>query len=182
MDSVLEMGHMALWSLVGAMMLWVAITVRRAGFESPYKYLPCSTGSRCVLTFERYRSRIPASDSSRGSTSSTGRLYPVRVSGIPRSWNRNVVQAALKACELAPKADDDSFSDSLHLFDACYGTGQVALCEVDSSAPIVQQISSRNGLYRRITLSGVERAQLKFDTRFYDMTPLNSPQGDVVAE
>lgn len=102
----------------------------------------------------------------------------MRISGIPRSWNRDHILDVLGT--LDPTFSTDKSSQSLSVFPACHGDRQVALCEVDTSASLIRTVHKVHKGLSRVT-AGEDNIQLDLDTQFYDMTPLNAP-GEVVAD
>jgi hypothetical protein len=114
--------------------------------------------------------------SSRAPTPSTHKLLKpmcFRISNVPPKWSREDLLIRLKSV-------DDSFdlsaTDRLSLYPACSGRSQVALLNLMECSKYFQQLDP----HRPHLIRG--NPDLTVDSNFYGLTPLNSPEGDIIAE
>lgn len=71
---------------------------------------------------------------------------------------------------------------NISMFPACSEVSkQVAICELDSRASIVQRVSLAGDLHIHTYVDG-RRNLLTIDNQFDDFTPLNAPEGKIIAE
>jgi hypothetical protein len=92
---------------------------------------------------------------------------------VPPDWNEDRLLAALKSV-------DTLLGDSnpqLSLYPACCGTTQTALLHLDFCTTYFKQLKPGNNY-----LPASDGVDLVIDRHFHDLTPLNSPGDEVVAE
>jgi len=95
-----------------------------------------------------------------------------RVSGIPLSWSHNDLFDALHAND--PSLTGQNYQPSL--YPACCSPTQIALVCFDPCTARIQQLS-----HQKVSESA-SNTILQIDSNFYNLTPLNTPKGDVAAE
>jgi len=97
-----------------------------------------------------------------------------RISGLPSSWSANDLFEALHAID--PSLTRQNYRPSL--YPACYNSTQIALLNLDPSTEHLQRhkhLQVSESASRTVAL-------LTIDSQFYNLTPLNVPEGEVVAE
>jgi hypothetical protein len=97
-----------------------------------------------------------------------------RISGLPLSWSENDLFDALHAID--PSLTDQNYRPSL--YPACVSSTQTALLNLDPCTELLQQ-------HNHLPVSDSASrgaALLTIDSHFYNLTPLNVPVGEVVAE
>jgi len=132
--------------------------------------------------------RSPSPSPAAGSSLSSGKINPgrsttgagnagpkcFRISNVPSDWNEDMLFAALETI--------DPFLDRLNLqlslYPACCGASQTALLNLGVCTEYFLQLLS--GSSNHISIPG--KVVLVIDSEFYDLTPLNSPGDEVVAE
>jgi hypothetical protein len=93
-----------------------------------------------------------------------------RISGIPSTWNEDDIFRALHSID--PSLNDQK--RPLWVYPGCFGSTRIALLQLNSSAEH-QHLSIPESADRT-------SAVLTIDCHFHDLTPLNSPKGEVIAE
>jgi hypothetical protein len=97
-----------------------------------------------------------------------------RISGIPLSWSENDLFDVLHTID--PFLTRQDYRPSL--YPACYRSTQTALLNLDPRTEYLQRDH-----YMRVSESGSRvAAHLTIDSHFYNLTPLNAPVREVVAE
>jgi len=110
---------------------------------------------------------------SRQPSASPPRLKCFRISGIPTNYNQNKLVDILRASYLSHTFKHDQLS----LFGSCYDDTKTALLNLDDCAENMQLCG-----YLQVQDSGDSRKILEIDTHFYNLTLLNDPVGEVLAE
>ena len=113
-------------------------------------------------------SRIPAAKP---------RLAPVcfRISNVPPMWNEDDLLRAILSSD--DSLDLATGQYQLSLYPACTGSSQMALLNVQSPGCSWNLQSNEDKLIRRGGGSAIV-----MDRHFYGLTPLNTPEGEIVAE
>jgi hypothetical protein len=101
-----------------------------------------------------------------------------RISGIPVGWTELDVVVALKALE--PTIVDDDQHPRLFLYPACAGLTQTGLLKLENCLELRERIKS-DKIKLEISVAG-ESAIVDIDCHFYDLTPLNTPGNEIIAE
>ena len=120
-------------------------------------------------------------------STSTGCVLPApdakpkcfRISGIPQNWSKDDLLFGLLAID--PALEGQTYE--LSLFPACCGPTQTALLCLDICTEYFRLIGSTESRHERI--SGQEngpRVLLVIDCHFNDLTPLNDPGDEILAE
>ncbi|KAF8249183.1 hypothetical protein K440DRAFT_660436 [Wilcoxina mikolae CBS 423.85] len=97
-----------------------------------------------------------------------------RISGLPSSWSENDLFDALHAIDHS--LTDQEYRPSI--YPSCCNSTQTALLNLD---PCTEHLQHRNHLQISESASRAA-ALLTIDSHFYNLTPLNVPKGEVVAE
>jgi hypothetical protein len=92
-----------------------------------------------------------------------------RISGIPSSWRTDDIFRALQSIDPSLEFQNHQLS----LYPACVGSKKIALIQLNSS---------EDCQYLPIPESTSNTVVLTIDSQFHDLTPLNIPTGDVIAE
>jgi hypothetical protein len=101
-----------------------------------------------------------------------------RISGIPRDWTEHDVVSALKS--FSPTIIDDDQRPRLSAYPACSDVTQTGLLKLESCFGLLKEIKSDN---IHLELSAEEKdAIVDIDGHFYDLTPLNTPGNECIAE
>jgi len=107
-------------------------------------------------------------------TSSNSRPKCFRISGVPSTWSENDLLDALHSADTSLTSQDYRPS----LYPACCGITQTALLNIDIYTEHLQSQS-----HLQVSESDSRTAALlTIDSHFYNLTPLNVPSGEVVAE
>ena len=104
---------------------------------------------------------------------SNPRLKCFRISGLPSSWGENDLFDALHAID--PCLTRQDYQPSLN--PSCYSSTQTALLNMDRT----EHFQHRNHVQVSESVSR-SAPLLTIDSHFYNLTPLNVPEGEVVAE
>jgi hypothetical protein len=97
-----------------------------------------------------------------------------RISGIPLSWSENDLFDALHTVD--PSLTLQNYRPSL--YPSCYGPTQTVLLNLHPSTVFLQSLNH----FSFPESASRTAAALKIDSDFYNLTPLNVPTGEVVAE
>jgi hypothetical protein len=95
-----------------------------------------------------------------------------RIANVPCTWSKERLITALLTVD--PSLDKTS---QLSLYPACCGTTQTALLNQATCTEYFQTLKPNKYNYVK-TSDGI----LVIDSHFYDLTPLNNPKGEIVAE
>jgi hypothetical protein len=95
-----------------------------------------------------------------------------RISGIPQDWEEDDLLGALHTID----PDLRNQKSQLSLYPACCGSSQTALFELDPTK-YFQSLGPNESTYTCTT-----EAVLAIDSHFYDLTPLNTPDEQIIAE
>ena len=102
-----------------------------------------------------------------------------RISGVPQDWSKSDLLDALRTI-------DKSIPDKKHqlaLHPACSGTTQIAILSLDTRTECFGSLQPNTEKYISIPCAdGSLGVRLCVDNHFYDLTPLNTPRGKIVAE
>jgi hypothetical protein len=100
-----------------------------------------------------------------------------RISGIPQDWKGDDLLGALQTIDL----DLRNQKPQLSLYPACSGSSQTALLELDPTK-YFQSLGSNESYERVIPASKTEAVFLTIDSHFNGLTPLNTPDKQIIAE
>jgi hypothetical protein len=101
-----------------------------------------------------------------------------RLTGIPTGWTEVDVVRALKSLE--PTIIHDDQYPCLSLYPACAGSTQTGLLKLKDCLELYEKIKSDK---IKLELSvEEENAIVVMDGDFYDLTPLNTPGNEHIAE
>jgi hypothetical protein len=102
-----------------------------------------------------------------------------RISGIPQSWDKDTVVAEIQE-------KDPAFKDQKHqlrLFPSCTNANQTAVLNIDEcTSEYFSNINVDRPTQLEVDNLDDEFLCLKIDRDFYDMTPLNVSEGEILAE
>lgn len=108
----------------------------------------------------------------------TGNAGPMcfRIANIPLDWSENKLRTTLKTID--PLFDDQN--SQLSLYPACLDPtkSQIALLNMSTSTEYFRRLKSDDFNYEKAS----DGTLLVIDSHFYDLTPLNSPEGGIAAE
>ena len=100
-----------------------------------------------------------------------------RISGIPQDWKEDDLLRALQNID----PDFRNQKSQLSLYPACCGSSQTALLELYPTK-YFQSLGPNESTYKRVSPAGKTEAVLTIDSHFYDLTPLNTPDKQIIAE
>jgi hypothetical protein len=100
-----------------------------------------------------------------------------RISGIPQDWNQDDLLGALQTIDPGLWNQESQLS----LYPACCGSSQTALFELDPTK-YFQSLGPNESTYERVFPPSKTNATLTIDSHFYDLTPLNTPDKQIIAE
>jgi hypothetical protein len=103
-----------------------------------------------------------------------------RVTNIPLEWSKDDLLNSLR--EIQPSLDH--FDGPVSLYPACCDTtSQTALLNLKTCPEFFQDIGPDNTKHLKIQRQSLDKTVvLSVDSHFYDLTPLNKPEGEIVAE
>jgi hypothetical protein len=99
-----------------------------------------------------------------------------RISGIPQDWKEDDLLGALRTID----PDLRNQESQLSLYPACCSSSQTALLELDTTKYF--ESLGPNGSYERVSPPSKTEAVLTVDSDFYGLTPLNTPDKQIIAE
>jgi len=100
-----------------------------------------------------------------------------RIGNIPSTWSEDNLLNSLK--EIDPSLDRIRSNEyQLSLFPACQGTSKTAVLNLKTCTPYFEQLEPNDSNYRETS----DGTFLVIDSHFHDLTPMNSPEGEIVAE
>ncbi|KAI5853550.1 hypothetical protein BZA05DRAFT_32589 [Tricharina praecox] len=103
-----------------------------------------------------------------------------RISGVPRDWSEDDLQAVLYTIDPPLKEDLDH---ELSIYPACCGSTKTALLNLDTLTQYFRGIEGDTTKHERVRRTGVKaKIFLTIDCHSYDFTPLNTPSGKIIAE
>jgi hypothetical protein len=100
-----------------------------------------------------------------------------RISGIPQDWKEDDLLGALQTID----PDLRNQKSQLSLYPACSDSSQTALLELDPTK-YFQSVGPNESTYERSFPVGKTEAVLSIDSHFYGLTPLNTPDKQIIAE
>jgi hypothetical protein len=102
-----------------------------------------------------------------------------RISGVPRDWSKNDLLDALRTTDKS--ITDKTYQLALH--PACSSSTQTALLSLDTCTEYFSSLERNTEKYVFVSRADdSSKVQLRVDNHFYDLTPLNTPRGEIVAE
>jgi len=100
-----------------------------------------------------------------------------RIANVPPNWSHDNLLNSLQTIDPSlQQMDRDEYQ--LSLYPSCYGSTQTALLNLRHCTEYFRQLKLNDFNYP----SASSGAELVIDSHFYDLTPLNSPRDEVVAE
>jgi len=100
-----------------------------------------------------------------------------RIANVPSTWSYDHLLNSLR--KIDPSLEQkDKYEYQLTLYPACYGSTQTALLNLHTCTEYFQKLKPDD--FNFVSTPG--RVDLVIDSHFYDLTPLNSPGDEVVAE
>jgi hypothetical protein len=108
---------------------------------------------------------------------SNSRSKYFRISGIPQDWKEDDLLGALQTID----PDLRNQKSQLSLYPACSGSSQTALLELDPTK-YFQSLGSNESYERVIPASRAEAVILTIDSHFNGLTPLNTPDKQIIVE
>jgi hypothetical protein len=102
-----------------------------------------------------------------------------RIAGVPSTWSEQDLFGALQ--HLDPHLKDQKHQ--LSLYPAYCGSTQTALLNLDTCTKYFRDLDANKFQYEKIPeIVGGTTVLLVIDCHFHDLTPLNTPEGEIVAE
>jgi hypothetical protein len=100
-----------------------------------------------------------------------------RIGNVPSTWSEDNLLNSLK--EIDPSLECIRSNEyQLSLFPACQGTSKTAVLNLKTSTPYFEQLEPNDSSYYKTS----DGAFLVIDSHFHDLTPMNSPEGEIIAE
>ncbi|KAI5855181.1 hypothetical protein BZA05DRAFT_472091 [Tricharina praecox] len=101
-----------------------------------------------------------------------------RISAVPPGWSDDDLFDALRTVDPSLHNRND-----LSLYPACCGSTQTALLNLHTYSQYFHSIDVNKSTYERVAKTAVRTdALLVIDCHFYDFTPLNTPDGNILAD
>jgi len=110
-------------------------------------------------------------------TTPSSRTKCFRISGIPQDWKEDDLLGALQTID----PDLQNQKSQLSLYPACCGFSQTALLELDPTK-YFQSLGPNESTHIRVSPASKTETILTIDSHFYDLTPLNTPDEQIIAE
>jgi len=106
-------------------------------------------------------------------------LKCIRVANVPLTWSKEDVYQVLDDIDRPFKGHKHQLS----LFPACSGATQTALLNVEICTKFFRCIPPNSYYYLEVPATSTSaEVHLVIDYHFHDLTPLNTPEGKIVAE
>ena len=141
--------------------------------------LPCLALSRLTLILWMHRrAQLHQPEVSFDVSTAKHKLAPAcfRISNVPPTWNeRNLLQAIRSSDDSPDLASTAQYR--LSFYPACSGSRQTALLNLQSPGCQWNLQSNEDKLIR-----GEDDSDIVMDRHFRGLTPLNTPEGEIVAE
>jgi hypothetical protein len=102
----------------------------------------------------------------------------IRISGVPQDWTEEDVLNGLLAVK--PTCILQGRVSKLILYPDCSGTHQTGLLNLGKCTGLIEYIKP-GGITLEIAKQG-SRETVVLDSHFHDLTPLNTPENDILAE
>ncbi|KAI9769491.1 MAG: hypothetical protein M1840_003968 [Geoglossum simile] len=103
------------------------------------------------------------------------------ISGVPSNWSKDGLLVGLHAIDPSLEAHPHPYQ--LSLFPACCGPTQTALLCLDICTEYFQHLKPNESKYEWIpTKDNKPEVLLVLDCHFHDLTPLNNPEDEIVAD
>jgi hypothetical protein len=96
-----------------------------------------------------------------------------RIANVPLNWTNIDLLEALRTID--PDLKDQN--PEISLFPACIGSTKTALLNLDRCSGYFGNLNSNEPKHQRVS-----NAWLVIDSQFYDLTPMNTPREEIVAE
>jgi hypothetical protein len=102
----------------------------------------------------------------------------IRISGVPQDWTEEDVLKGL--LEVGPTCTLQGQVSKISLYPACCGTGQTGLLDMGKCRGLFENIKA--GQFTCEIANQDSIATVVIDSHFDDLTPLNTPENDILAE
>jgi hypothetical protein len=102
----------------------------------------------------------------------------VRISKVPKDWSAADLLDALQVTDPSLKDTNHNIS----LYPACNGDTQTALLSLDTRGKTFKGLEPNKVTHVLVNAASGSAIDLEIDYRFYGLTPLNVPEGEIVAE
>jgi hypothetical protein len=99
-----------------------------------------------------------------------------RISGIPDHWIKKDVELILLSVDSGLNNDNHQLS----LYPSCYGSQKTALLNLECSSAYFSTLTPTEN--RILSIQDEAHVQLVLDRHFLDLTPLNTPSDNIMAE
>ena len=97
-----------------------------------------------------------------------------RISNVPPTWNEGEILQAFQSSDGSLDQATDQYR--LSFYPACSGSSQTALLDLQCPGYLWNLQSNEDKLIHR------EGSDIVMDRHFHGLTPLNTPEGEIVAE
>jgi len=119
----------------------------------------------------------PTTDESQSDMPSAPMCF--RIAGVPLDWTDEELLRALQEFDPSLRSRN---AIELSLYPACFGSTQTALLNLRHFGDYFQNFPPNEPRYERIARPNEPLSWVTIDSHFYDLTPLNNPEADVIAE
>jgi hypothetical protein len=103
-----------------------------------------------------------------------------RITGVPPEWSEADLLYSLR--QVDPSVESWN-NDQVSIYPACCGARKTALLKVHTSSKFFMHIGIGDSKFVEISRGASDKkVGLLIDCHFHELTPLNTPKGDIIAE
>jgi hypothetical protein len=146
--------------------------------KSLYILLPASIAA--ILLYRPVTKRLLYGDTDQSTAKAQEASGPklIRISGVPQDWTDEDVLNGLLA--VGPTCIFQGQVSKLTLYPDCSGTRQTGLLSLDKYTGLIE-CNKPGGITLEIAKED-NTETIDLDSHFHDLTPLNTPENDILAE
>lgn len=124
------------------------------------------------------RSRVTGEDSGK-IDNQAGKWQCLRIQNVPLSWGKDMLLACLQTAHTSLNSLD---AGALELYPACSSSSQTALLNTNEPLAYFESLKLKQPEYIPVNDPVFRNTCLEVDSHFAALTPLNAPEGHIVAE
>jgi hypothetical protein len=143
-------------------------------------YILLPAGIAFILLVQPFTKRFLDGDADQRSPRAHVESAPkfIRISGVPQDWTEEDILNGLLAVEPTCILRDQD--PKITLYPACCGAGQTGLLNLGKCTGLFEYIKAGETILKIPKLDSI--ATVVIDSHFHDLTPLNTPGNDILAE
>jgi hypothetical protein len=133
-----------------------------------------------ILLYRPFTKRLLYGDADQSTAKAQEESGPtfIRISGVPQDWTEEDVLKGLLA--VRPACTLQGQVSKMSLYPACCGTGQTGLLNIGKCTGLFENIKAGQITCEIANQDSI--ATVVIDSHFGDLTPLNTPENDILAE